>query len=65
MIPETPTGNYSKPDDFEYDDEGSNTNRSVSKSNDMEDHNDHNEERGNPPRNNQPWLSKYALEIPR
>jgi hypothetical protein len=29
----------------------------------MEDNNDHNEERGNPPQNNQPWLSKDSLEI--
>jgi hypothetical protein len=31
----------------------------------MEDNNDHNEERGNPPQNNQPWLTRDALAIPR
>jgi hypothetical protein len=30
----------------------------------MEDNNYHNEERGNPPQNNQPWLARDALEIP-
>jgi hypothetical protein len=31
----------------------------------MEDNNEHNEERGNPPQNNQPWLARDALAIPR
>jgi hypothetical protein len=30
----------------------------------MEDHNDHDEERGNPPQKNQPWLARDALAIP-
>jgi hypothetical protein len=30
----------------------------------MEDNNDKNEERGNQPQNNQPWLARYAMEIP-
>ena len=30
----------------------------------MEDNNDHNEERGNPPQNNKPWLARDALAIP-
>jgi hypothetical protein len=30
----------------------------------MEDNNDHNEKRGNPPHNNQPWLVSDALAIP-
>jgi hypothetical protein len=30
----------------------------------MEDNNDHNEERGNPPQNNQHWLTRHALAIP-
>ena len=63
LIPETPAGNYSEPDDFESDEEGFNSDRSASESYDMEDNNDHNEERGNPPQNNQPWLARDALEI--
>ena len=31
----------------------------------MEDKNDNNEESGNPPQNNQTWLARDALEIPR
>jgi hypothetical protein len=30
----------------------------------MEDKNDHDEERGNPPQNNQPWLARDNLAIP-
>jgi hypothetical protein len=63
LIPETPAGNCSEPDDFS-DEEGFNSERSVSGSDDMEDNNDHNEERGNPPQNNQPWLARDALAIP-
>jgi hypothetical protein len=29
----------------------------------MEDNNDHNEEMGNPPQNNQPWLARDSIEI--
>jgi hypothetical protein len=32
MIPETPIGNYSEPDDFESEDEGSNSDHSGSES---------------------------------
>jgi hypothetical protein len=64
LIPKTPAGNYSEPDDFESDEEGSNSDRSASESEDMEDNNDNNEERGNQPQDNQPWLARDALEIP-
>jgi hypothetical protein len=64
IIPKTPVGNYSEPDDFS-DEEEFKSELSVSESDDMEDNNDHNKERGNPPKNNQPWLSIYALAIPR
>jgi hypothetical protein len=47
MIPKTPLGKYSEPDDFESDEEGSNSDRSNSESEDMEDNNEKNEERGN------------------
>jgi hypothetical protein len=63
LIPETPAGNYSEPNDFESDEEGFNSDRSASGSDEMEDNNYHNEERGNPPQNNQPWLARDALEI--
>jgi hypothetical protein len=49
IIPKTPTGYYFEPDDFEFDEEGFNSECSVSELEDMEDNNDHNEERGNPP----------------
>jgi hypothetical protein len=61
LIPETPAGNYSKPNNFKSEEEGFNSDHSVSESNDME---DNNEERVNPPPNNQPWLAKYSLSIP-
>jgi hypothetical protein len=62
LIPETPVGNFSEPNDF-YDEEGFNSECSVSESGYMEDKNEHNEERGNPPQNNQPWLSRDSLAI--
>jgi hypothetical protein len=62
LIPETPIDNFFKPNDF-LKDEGFNSKRSVSGSEDMEDNNDHNEERGKPPQNNQPWLARDALAI--
>jgi hypothetical protein len=62
LIPETPTDNFSKPDNFS-EEEGFNSELLVSGSEDMEDNNDHNEERENPPQNNQPWLDRYALAI--
>jgi hypothetical protein len=55
--------NYSEPDDFDSDEEGFNSNRSTSKLDDMDDTNDNNEERGNPPQNNQPWLAIYSMTI--
>ena len=42
LIPKTPVGNYSEPDDF-FDEEGFNSKRSVLGSEYMEDDNDHNE----------------------
>jgi hypothetical protein len=42
MIPETPTGNYYEPDDFEFDEEGSNSNRLSFESKGMEDKYDNN-----------------------
>jgi hypothetical protein len=65
LIPKTPVGNYFDPDDFESDKEGFNSDHWASESDEMEDNNDHNEERGNPPQNNQPWLARDSLEIPR
>jgi hypothetical protein len=58
LIPETSTSNYFEPDDF-FEEEGFNSERFE----DMEDNNDHDEERGKPPQNNQPWLAIYALAI--
>jgi hypothetical protein len=58
LIPETPADNFSEPDEFS-EEEGFN-----SGSEDMEDNHDHDEERGNPPQNNQPWLARDALAIP-
>jgi hypothetical protein len=52
LILETPTGNYSDPDDFKFEEEGFNSDHSVLESNDMEDNNDNNKERGNRPLNN-------------
>jgi hypothetical protein len=43
LIPETPAGNFSEPDEFS-EEEGFKS--------DMEDNNDHDEERGKPPQNN-------------
>jgi hypothetical protein len=62
LIPKTPADNFSKPDNF-FEEEGFNSECSVSGSKDMEDNNDHNEERGNPPHNNQAWLARDALAI--
>jgi hypothetical protein len=45
LIPETPVDNFSEPDDFS-EEEGFNSECSVSGSEDMEDYNGHNEERG-------------------
>ena len=62
IIPETPVYNFSEPNDF-FDEEGFNSECSVLGSEDMEDNNDHDEERGNPPQNNQPWLAIDSLAI--
>jgi hypothetical protein len=59
LILETQVNNYFNPDDFS-EEEGFNSERSE----DMEGNNDYDEERGNPPQNNQPWLAKDALAIP-
>jgi hypothetical protein len=58
LIPEMPVDDVSEPDDFLEEEEFN------SGSEDMEDNNDHDEERGNPPQNNQPWLARDALAIP-
>jgi hypothetical protein len=47
QIPETPVGNFSEPDDFESHKEWFNSDCLASESDDMEDNNDNNEERGN------------------
>jgi hypothetical protein len=62
LIPKTSYGNYFELDNFS-DEEGFNSEHLVSELDDMEDNNDNNEERGNPPQNNQPWLARYALKI--
>jgi hypothetical protein len=59
LILETPVGDISELDDFSEEEEFN------SGSEDMEDNNDHDKERGNPPQNNQPWLARDALAIPR
>jgi hypothetical protein len=63
LIPEMPANNVSEPDDF-FEEEGFNSERSVSGYEYMEDNNDHDEERGNPRQKNQPWLARDALAIP-
>jgi hypothetical protein len=63
LILETLASNYSELDDFESEEEEFNSDRLASGSDDMEDSNDNNEERGNPPQNNQPWLARDALVI--
>jgi hypothetical protein len=64
LIPKTSTGIYSELDDFESQEEGFNSDHSVLKSDNMEDNEDNNEERGNTPPNNQPWLARDVLAIP-
>jgi hypothetical protein len=64
LIPKTTPSNFSKLDDFQSNEEGFNLECSTSELDDMEDNNGDNEERGNPPHNNQPWLARDALEIP-
>jgi hypothetical protein len=54
LIPETPAIKFSEPNEFSKE-EGFNSN--------MEYNNGHDEERGNPPQNNQPWLAKDSLAI--
>jgi hypothetical protein len=63
LIPETPANNFSEPNNFS-EEEGFNSEHSILGSEVVEDKNDHNEERGNPPQNNKPWLDRYALAIP-
>jgi hypothetical protein len=48
LIPKTPADNCSEPDDFSNE-EGFNSEHSVSGLDDIKDRNDHNEERENPP----------------
>jgi hypothetical protein len=58
LIPKTPTDDVSEPDDFLEEEEFN------SESEDMEGNDDHNDERGNPPLKNQPWLARDALALP-
>jgi hypothetical protein len=62
LIPETPIDNFSEPDDFS--EEEAFNSYAHFQDLDMEDHNDHDEERGNPPQNNQPWLARDASGHP-
>jgi hypothetical protein len=57
LIPEMLADDVSEPEIFSEEEFNS-------ESEDMEDKNDHNEERGNPPLNNQPCLSIDALAHP-
>jgi hypothetical protein len=57
LILETLYSNFFEPNEFS-EEEGFNSGFE-----DMEDNHDHDEERGKPPQNNQPWLAKYALVI--
>jgi hypothetical protein len=59
LIPETPIDDVSEPNSFLEEEEFN------SEYEDMEDNNDHNEERGNPPLKNQPWLARDVLALPR
>jgi hypothetical protein len=54
-----PIGDVSEPNSFLEEEEFN------SEYEDMEDNNDHNEERGNPPLKNQPWLARDVLALPR
>ena len=68
MIPETPsvtppTINYYELDNYESEEEGSNSYRSGSISEDMEDNNDNNGEGGYKTQYNQPWFEIYSLVI--
>jgi hypothetical protein len=68
MIPETPsvtppTINYYELDNYESEEEGSNSYRSGSISEDMEDNNDNNGEGGYQTQYNQPWFERYSLVI--
>jgi hypothetical protein len=58
LIPETLVNDVSEPDDFMEEEDFN------SKFEDMEGNKDHDEERGNPPLNNQPWLARDALALP-
>jgi hypothetical protein len=57
LIPETPADKFSKPVDFSEEEVFN------SGSEDMEDNNDHDEESGNPPQNNQPCLARDVFSI--
>jgi hypothetical protein len=58
FIPEMPADDVSEPNEFSEEEEFN------SESEDIEGNNDHNDERGNPPLKNQPWLAKDALALP-
>jgi hypothetical protein len=59
LIPETPIDDVSEPNSFLEEEEFN------SEYEDMEDNNDHNEERGNPPLKKKPWLARDVLALPR
>jgi hypothetical protein len=63
LIPETPADNFFDLDDF-LDEEGFNSEHSVSGSEDMEYNNDHNEERGNPPQNKKTLVGQKCFGHP-
>jgi len=58
LIPETSVDDIFEPDNFSEEEEFN------SDSEDMEGNNEHNDGRGNPPLNNQTYLSKDALALP-
>jgi hypothetical protein len=57
LIPKTPADDVSELDNFSEEEDFN------SEFEDMEGNNDHNDERGNPPLNNQPWLARDALAL--
>jgi hypothetical protein len=59
LIPEMPVDNVSEPDDFSEEEEFN------SESEDMEDNNDHNEERGNPPLEQSTLVGQRCFGHPR
>jgi hypothetical protein len=58
LIPETPVGNVSEPNDLSEEED------LDSDFEDMEGNNDHEEEREIPFQDNQPWLARDAIVVP-